>query len=134
VAIAICLAAAGTATAATRTWNGGAVPDGNWLTAGNWNGVAPTTDDVLVFTGGTQTATTNNYSPGTPFNNVSFNATAGAFSLNGNSLLLSSPTDAGSGLITGGSISSASASTETIRTPIVLASGNHTISSSGGGT
>ena len=120
--------------AATDTWNGGAVPDGNWQTAGNWNGVAPATNDLLIFTGGTQTATTNNYAAGTPFNNLLFNSAAAAFTLNGSSMVLSSPTDAGSGLIAGGSINSLSANSQTIRFPIVLASGNHTLSSGGGGT
>jgi hypothetical protein len=50
--------------AGTRTWNGGATPDGNWTTPGNWNGIAPSTNDLLVFTGATQTATTNNFSAG----------------------------------------------------------------------
>jgi fibronectin-binding autotransporter adhesin len=121
------------AAAATDTWNGGAVPDGNWLTPGNWNGVTPATNDLLIFTGGTQTKTTNNFAAGMPFENIAFNSGAAAFNNNGNSIVLSSPTDAGSGLIANGNISSASASAETIRLPIVLASGLHTISSSGAG-
>jgi len=128
----LCAMAPRPAAAGTVTWNGGATPDGNWLTPGNWNGVAPKTNDLLVFTGGTQTATTNNYSVNTPFNNLSFSGGAGAFTLNGNGMILSSPTDAGSGQITGGSINSASAGTETIRLPMVLANGNHTISSGSG--
>lgn len=130
---ALCLVAARPASAATDTWNGGAVPDGNWMTPGNWNGVTPATNDLLVFTGDTQTATTNNFLSGMPFDNISFSSGASAFTLNGNAVTLSSPTDAGSGLIANGNISSASASPETIRLPIVLASGLHTISSSGAG-
>jgi autotransporter-associated beta strand protein len=130
----LCAVIGNPAFAANATWNGGAVPDGNWLTPGNWNGVAPSTNDLLIFTGGTQTTTTNNYSAGTLFNNISFNSGAGAFTLNGNSTTLSSPTDAGSGQIAGGSISSASANTETIRVPIALANGNHTIANTGAGT
>lgn len=118
--------------AATDTWNGGAVPDGNWMTAGNWNGTAPATNDLLIFTGATQTATTNNFPAGMAFNNISFNSGASAFTLNGNSMTLSSPTDAGSGQIAGGSINSASASTETVLLPLALANGNHTIGSSAG--
>ena len=115
--------------AANITWNGGAVPDGNWTNPGNWNGVAPTTNSLLIFTGGTQTATTNNFPVGTPFNNISFSASASPFTLNGNSMILSSPTDAGSGLIAGGSIINSAGNNQIIRFPIVLASGNHTISS-----
>src|ERR1700757_4746577 len=70
----------GAAKAGTDVWNGGAVPDGNWLNPGNWNGIAPATNDLLIFTGGTQTTTTNNYPAGTPFNNLSFSSTASAFS------------------------------------------------------
>jgi len=127
-----CFLAARPAVAATDTWNGGAAPDGNWLTPGNWNGVAPATNDLLIFTGGTQTTTTNNYPAGTPFNNISFNGGASAFNLKGNTLLLSSPGDAGSGNIKNGNINSASASSETISLPIVLASGYHAVGSSSG--
>src|SRR6476619_3252325 len=83
--------------AASSTWNGGAVPYGNWTPPVNWHGVAPATNSLLIFTGGTQTATTNNFVAGFPFNNISFSSGASAFTLNGNSMLLSSPTDAGSG-------------------------------------
>src|SRR5712664_49020 len=100
----LCLFTAHNASAATETWNGGAVPDGNWTTPGNWSGVTPATNDLLIFTGGTQTSATNNFPAGTPFNNISFSSGASAFTLRGNPMILSSPTDAGSGLITGGSI------------------------------
>ena len=128
---AACLLAMPSVHAATVTWNGGAVPDGRWTTAGNWNGVAPGTNDLLVFTGGTQTATTNNFPVGTSFNNIAFNSGASAFTLNGNSIILSSPTDAGSGLIAGGSISAVSSNAQTIRLPILLESGSHTITNGG---
>ena len=88
-----CLLATQPASAATDTWNGGAVPDGNWLNPGNWNGVTPTTNDLLVFTGGTQTAATNNYPAGMAFNKISFGSGASAFALKGNAMILSSPTD-----------------------------------------
>src|ERR1700744_3770351 len=119
--------------AGTRTWNGGATPDGNWTTPGNWNGIAPTTDDLIIFNGGTQTATTNNFAAGIPFNNLSFSSGASAFSLYGNPITISSPTDAGSGLIAGGSISSFSANNQTIHNPTLFASGNHIITNGGAG-
>src|SRR5579871_6637398 len=99
IAALACLLLARTATAAIDTWNGGAVPDGNWLTPGNWNGVAPSSNDLLIFAGTTQTKTTNNYAAGASFGNLSFNSGAGAFTLGGNQITLASPTDAGSGLI-----------------------------------
>src|SRR4051812_45301932 len=122
------------ARAGTRTWNGGATPDGNWTTPGNWNGIAPTTNDLLVFSGSTQTATTNNFTANTPFNNVAFASGASPFTINGNSFKLSEPTDAGSGQIANGSINNLSANTETLRSPILITDGNHKITSSGGGT
>jgi autotransporter-associated beta strand protein len=128
----LCVIATRPALAATDIWNGGAVPDGNWLNPGNWNGVVPATNDLLVFTGGTQTATTNNFPAGTPFNNLAFSSGAGTFTLNGNSLTLSSPTDAGSGQIAGGSINNASSGIQTVRLPVAIANGNHTISSGSG--
>ena len=129
-----CLLVTQRATGATDTWNGGAVPNGNWLTPGNWNGVTPATNDLLIFTGSTQTKSTNNFTAGFPFENLSFNSGASAFTLQGNPLTLSSPVDAGSGTIANGNISSASASAESIGVPIVLASGLHKISTSGAGT
>ena len=120
------------ASAATSTWNGGGTPDGNWATPGNWNGVVPATNSLLIFTGATQTATTNNFVAGTPFNNIVFNSGASAFTLRGNAMVLSSPTDAGSGQITGGSIVNSSANAETSRLAITLALGNHTINGGAG--
>jgi fibronectin-binding autotransporter adhesin len=134
IIIAVNLFAAHFSVAATRIWNGGAVPDGNWMTPGNWNGVSPATNDLLVFAGSTQTATTNNFPSGTPFNNISFDNGASAFTVNGNSMTLSEPTDAGSGQISGGSILNLSAANETLRIPIFIADGNHRITSGGGGT
>lgn len=131
-ALCLCIVADRPASAANDTWNGGAAPDGNWTTAGNWNGVAPGTNDLLIFAGSTQTATTNDYSAGTPFNNIFFSSGASAFTANGNLVTISEPTDAGSGQISGGSINNASASAETFHFPIFFANGNHKISSSGG--
>ena len=95
--------------------------------------MVPSTNDLLVFSGNTQTATTNNYPANTPFNNITFNSGASAFTANGNQLVLSEPTDAGSGQIANGSINNLSANAETIRTPLLIVDGNHKIISSGGG-
>jgi autotransporter-associated beta strand protein len=121
------------AVAGSRTWNGGATPDGNWTNPGNWNGVAPTNNDLLTFSGSTQTATTNNFPANTPFNNVTFNSGAGPFTINGNAMALSEPTDAGSGQIANGSINNLCANAETFRSPLLIVDGNHKIVSSGGG-
>src|ERR1700749_1893859 len=88
----LCVIGTETLTAATDTWNGGATPDGDWVNPGNWNGVAPSTNDLLIFSGGTQTSTTNNYPAGTLFNNITFNSGSSPFVLSGNSMVLSSPT------------------------------------------
>ena len=125
---------AGPAMAATDTWNGGATPDGNWTNPGNWNGTTPATNDLLIFSGNTQTTTTNNFAVGTPFDNILFGSSAGAFTLKGNGITLFEPTDAGSGNIKNGNITSSSANAETIRVPITLNSGYHAIGSSGAGT
>ena len=53
---------AGRLRAGTDTWTGGGAPDGNWQNANNWGGIAaPLANDTLIFTGFTQTATTNNF-------------------------------------------------------------------------
>src|SRR5581483_11154073 len=67
--------------AGTRIWNGGATPDGNWTTPGDWGGTAPATNDLLIITGGTHTTATNNFPAATPFENISFSSGASAFTL-----------------------------------------------------
>lgn len=58
--LAITLAPADAALAATRTWDGDG-PDGNWSTGANWvGGVAPQDGDELVFPAGASRLTTNN--------------------------------------------------------------------------
>ena len=127
-----CLGGAQALRGATDTWNGGATPNGNWTNPGNWNGSTPATNDLLVFAGSTQTASTNDFSAGTAFDNLSFGSGAGPFVLNGNGFTLYEPTDAGSGNIKNGNINNGSASTETVGVPIILTSGYHAIGSSGG--
>jgi autotransporter-associated beta strand protein len=70
------------------TWDGGGA-DANWATAANWLGdVAPLAGDNLVFAGTTQLTNTNNYAAGTAFGSITFDNTAGAFVIGGNSLAL----------------------------------------------
>ncbi len=85
----------------TMTWTGGGT-DANWSTVANWGGAAPVDGCDLVFAGSTGLNTTNDIAAGTQFGNLTFNAGAGAFILNGNSLTLS------------GTITNNSASTQTI--------------------
>jgi fibronectin-binding autotransporter adhesin len=86
VVTSIALFSARGASAATDTWTGGG-SDNNWMTAGNWN-TLPVAMDVLAFDGITNTTTNNNFAANTQFNGITFAATAGAFTLAGNGVLL----------------------------------------------
>jgi autotransporter-associated beta strand protein len=72
-----------------RIWDGGG-DDALWSTAANWVGdVTPSADDHLVFpTGATQTASVNDFTPGTAFGSIlisgsNYNLTGGAIVLDG---------------------------------------------------
>jgi autotransporter-associated beta strand protein len=69
--------------AATLTWTG-AGNDDNWSTAANWGGIVPSPGDSLIFTTTSRLNNTNNFSPGTAFNGITFEVPAGNFILNGN--------------------------------------------------
>ena len=74
--------------AAIKTWTGGGI-NNNWSTGANWQGgVAPVNGDSLVFAGTTRLIN-NNDIPGLSVQDITFNATAGPFILNGNSIDLS---------------------------------------------
>ncbi len=74
--------------AADQTWDGGGV-NSFWQTSENWIGdAAPLSGDVLVFTGTTRTATTNNFPVGTLFGGLAFETPAGGFMLSGNPITL----------------------------------------------
>ena len=88
------------------TWNGGGTPSVNWSTAANWGGAAIAAGNDLVFDGPTGLSNTNDLAAGTQFGNLIFNSTAGAFTLTGNSVILS------------GAITNNSANTETIAMPL----------------
>ena len=95
------------AQAATFTWTGGGAND-NWSTGANWGGTAPTlTSGTLVFAGGIR------LTPITDVNwsiaGMSFNSTAGPFTLGGSQLTIGS-----------GGILNSSTSTQTINNAIVL--------------
>ena len=73
--------------AATVTWTGGGNND-NWSTAANWGGIVPSPGDSLIFTTTSRLINTNNFTPGTVFNGITFEAPAGSFVLNGNPIAL----------------------------------------------
>ena len=74
---------------ASPTWNGGSATDNNWSDEANWNGLSLlAANDQLVFDGSTRLNTTNDTTAGTTYSNITFNAGAGAFVLNGNPITL----------------------------------------------
>ena len=88
-AVVLFVVAALSALAATRIWNGGAA-NAAWSNATNWVGsLAPVAGaDDLMFAGGANLATTNDFPAGSVFNGLAFSNNASAFVLNGNSLVL----------------------------------------------
>jgi fibronectin-binding autotransporter adhesin len=110
----------GSARAATDTWIGGGA-DGNWMTAANWN-TLPVASDNLVFDGTTNLTTTNNFAANTQFNGITFNSTAGSFTLGGNAILLA------------GDINDNSTSAETISLGLVLNGGTSNVNVVSGGS
>ena len=76
---------------AASIWTGlGA--DSNWSTAANWqSNTPPTAGDDLVFPGGTAFSgrtNTNNFTPGTSFQSLTFTQSSFAYTINGNSIRL----------------------------------------------
>jgi autotransporter-associated beta strand protein len=71
----------------TQTWSG-AGTNAYWSTPENWaNGVAPATNDSLLFAG-SAVANTNDFPAGTLIGGLLFSTNAAAFTLNGNGLIL----------------------------------------------
>ena len=68
------------------TWSGGGA-NNNWSTTGNWD-VAPVSPASLTFVGNTRLVNTNDLS-GFVAEGITFDAAAGAFTLNGNAATLS---------------------------------------------
>jgi autotransporter-associated beta strand protein/parallel beta-helix repeat protein len=108
-------------------WNSGGAPDGNWMTTANWGGAEPQSFDGLVFGTGSQTAATNNFPAASIFENLFFTNGAAAFTLNGNAMTLTNPTETTAQVLSGGGIDDAAASVQTIALPLSLSAGNHTI-------
>lgn len=71
------------ALAINYTWDGGG-GDANWGTAANWNpdgAPTPSSGNSLIFAGTTLLTPINNYGDGDDFQNITFSAGAGAFTI-----------------------------------------------------
>ena len=100
-------------------WTGGGA-NVNWSTAVNWGGSAIAANDYVEFAAAAGASTNNDLAAGTQFGNVTFDAGAGAYILNGNAVNLA------------GDITNNSANKETINLPLVL-TGNRTLNAAAGG-
>ena len=97
----------------TATWNG-AGSDNNWSTGANWGGTAPVANNNLTFAGTTRLSSTNDIAADTTFGNITFNSGAGAFTLSGNRITLSSSNK---------TIQNSSTNTQTIALGMILSNG-----------
>ena len=116
----------------TVAWTGGGAPDGNWQNAANWGGALPQAGDWLGFGAGSQLLTTNNFAPGTVFNNLAFSVSAPAFTLGGNGLVLANALEDNNGNLTGGTMADASINNQNINLPVTLSTGSHMIGTAAG--
>jgi len=88
----------------------------NWSNAQNWNINVPKPYDILQFAGTTRLTPFNDLTIDTPYNGITFNAGAGAFTLSGNRFILNSD-----------SIINNSSNTQTINNDIILGSNAGTV-------
>ena len=103
---------------AANIWDGGGA-DGNWSTIANWdNDLLPAFPVALTFGSGNQLAS-NNDQTGVTVNGITFDASAGAFTLSGNSVLL------------GGNVTNNSTSLQTLALPLDLTA-NRTFNAASG--
>jgi autotransporter-associated beta strand protein len=110
-----------TASASINIWDGGGA-DSFFMTAANWvPDLAPAANDSLVFAGSTRLAAGNNFAAGTPFGGITFDSSAGSFTLGGNAITL--PSTAG--------ITNSSSNIQTVNLPLSLAFGNHSFVNAG---
>ncbi|MFN6017057.1 MAG: beta strand repeat-containing protein, partial [Verrucomicrobiota bacterium] len=99
--------------AQTATWNG-AGSDNNWSTGANWGGTAPVANNLLTFNGTTRLSSNNDIAADTTFGSITFNSGAGAFTLSGNRITLSSGNR---------TIQNSSTNTQTIALDMILSNG-----------
>lgn len=100
--------------AAVAYWTGSGTSN-NWTSA-NWSGANITEGSVPVFGSGSRNGPINNFTAGTSFGGLQFDAAAAAFTLTGNSINLT------------GMVSHDGTSLQTVNMPLVLASGSGAIS------
>ncbi len=105
---------------ATITWSGGGA-DSNWSTGANWAGTAPTSADLVVFSGNTKLTNTNDFATNSTFTGITFNSGAGAFVLNGNAITL------------GGNVTNSSTSLQTINLALAMSAARTFTTTAGGG-
>ena len=91
------------------TWNGGSSTGNYWSDLNNWNGTNLIASDTLFFGGSARLNNTNDTTAGTTYSNLTFNAVAGAFVLNGNSIALATG---------GGNITNSSSNLQTVNLPL----------------
>ncbi len=124
------------ARAATDTWtDNNGTGDANWATGTNWSdaaNAAPSAYDQLVFTGTNGLTNTNNFSSGTAFDGIIFSSTAGAFTLNGNGILISGQINGAMDTVPTG-IMNNSTSNQTVNLPVALDWGTYLFSNASTG-
>ncbi|MFA9476818.1 autotransporter domain-containing protein [Phycisphaerales bacterium AB-hyl4] len=114
--------AAGPSFAATITWTGDGGGDPSWNNAGNWDDSSPPQPgDDLVFAGQDQLSAFNNLGDGISYGGITFNSTAGAFTLAGDDIVIAA----------GGSLVNQSSSTQNIALDIEAA-GNLNLNANAG--
>ena len=76
------------ATGGPPQWNGGSALDSNWSDPANWNGTTIASGNVLGFSGNNRLNNTNDTTADTSYGDIIFSPGAGAFTLNGNPIVL----------------------------------------------
>jgi autotransporter-associated beta strand protein len=87
-------------------WNGGSATVNNWSDPANWSGVTIQPGNSLYFAGATRLNNINDTTAGTTYQDLAFNVDAGAFTLNGN------------GIVLNGNIINGSTRTQTVLIPL----------------
>ena len=103
-------------------WSGGSLIDDTWSQGTNWmDGIAPTDGNLLIFDGTTRLDNTNDLTDGTLLSSgILFQNSAGAFTLNGNALILD------------GDITNQSSNTQTINLPLSIVADGWSIAAAAG--
>ncbi|MBP7950198.1 MAG: autotransporter-associated beta strand repeat-containing protein [Verrucomicrobiales bacterium] len=118
---------AGTVFSATYTWDGGDTDDNLWGSDDNWNPNAaptPAVDADLIFAGTARLSPSFNYTDGDDFRDITFDSTAGAFTIN--------PDSGSKGIDWYGSITNDSTALQTLGINLYLQGGTRTINATSG--